>query len=105
MSANRSGSDYRIPIRRLIINDGYVCWLCNDYCDPEVGDKPTRDHVIPVSLGGTGGWWNVRLAHDECNQVRKNDMPEKLVKQLLLDYVELRHKVTQTSGYRPKTKK
>ena len=46
-----------------------LCYLCGKVCNPygPPSDRPTVDHVIPISLGGTHTWDNVRLACMQCN--------------------------------------
>ena len=55
-----------------------LCYLCGERCDPEDyewknghknvhGNYPSREHVIPISKGGSHTWENVRLAHIKCN--------------------------------------
>ena len=62
----------------LLERDGDKCWLCGErVC---VGwlcngwDVATIDHIIPVSLGGGNDFWNLRIAHSDCNGVRSNCM-------------------------------
>lgn len=55
---------------RLFRRDGNMCLYCGDSLyDCEL----TRDHVVPVSRGGTDTWDNVVTACRECNH-RKADM-------------------------------
>lgn len=77
--------DTDITLQRLFRRDGGVCWICGERCDWDdmrtsenghqyPGDKyPTKDHVIPVSRGGTESWDNVRLACWRCNCMEKRD--------------------------------
>lgn len=55
-----------------------ICYLCGGECDYNdyawinghknvYGNYPSREHVIPISKGGTHTWDNVRLAHIKCN--------------------------------------
>lgn len=76
--------------RKLKIHDLYmyysgICWICGGQCDlndKHVDDNgvticgenyPSRDHVIPISKGGTDDFENIRLAHRRCNRERGND--------------------------------
>ena len=55
---------------RLFRRDGHMCMYCGDFLyDCEL----TRDHVVPVSRGGTDTWENVVTACRDCNR-RKADM-------------------------------
>lgn len=88
--------DSDITVKKLYKRDDGKCYLCGGQCDfsdwrvAESGHKypgdlyPTKDHVIPVSLGGCESWDNVRLAHWKCNLEKSNDvvtvspMPKKI---------------------------
>lgn len=93
--ANNRKRDKRIPkgkvvdtdieLPRLFKRDKGICWICGCRCDwndkrvSESGYEypgntyPTKDHVIPISRGGTESWDNVRLACWKCNCVEKRD--------------------------------
>ena len=59
--------------KRLFRRDSNMCLYCGDYLyDCEL----TRDHVVPVSRGGTDTWENVVTACRLCNS-RKADMSLK----------------------------
>lgn len=63
----------------LFARDHYRC----QYCDRHVTDlKPreslTRDHLIPLSRGGTNEWTNVVAACSSCNTRKGNRMPEEI---------------------------
>lgn len=63
---------------------GSFCWLClargctpgDAWIDPEAKHPHplsfTRDHVIPVSVGGADDLMNLRPAHKICNERRGN---------------------------------
>jgi hypothetical protein len=66
--------------RRLRERDGDYCWLCLkpiDFTITSMEDpmRPSRDHVVPVALGGTDEDQNMRLAHDRCNVGRGTSDP------------------------------
>ncbi len=67
-------------IDRLYIRDGGYCWICGEW-GPVVAFN--RDHLIPRSLGGPNGMWNLRLAHPKCN-VKRDLSPPPL--ELVLQY-------------------
>lgn len=63
-----------ITLDKLIKRDGNRCHICGGECDRSdiayghVGPTyPTIDHVIPLAKGGPHLWWNVKLAHFQCN--------------------------------------
>lgn len=50
--------------------DGWVCQLCNQPVNPDttvLREKPTIDHIMPLSKGGPDTLSNVQLAHWSCN--------------------------------------
>ena len=67
-------------IDRLYIRDGGRCWICGEWGPVLVFN---RDHLIPRSLGGPNGLWNLRLCHPACNAER-NLAPPPL--ELVLQY-------------------
>lgn len=83
--------EYRdcIPLDEVIERDNGICYLCgcktdkNDCWHDENGyfvcgeRYPTRDHVIPISKGGTHTWDNVRLACHKCNSRKNNRQLEE----------------------------
>lgn len=67
-----------IPLDEVYRKYNGVCYLCGGKCDFNDfewvnghknvhGDYPSREHVIPLSKGGSHTWDNVRLAHIRCN--------------------------------------
>lgn len=58
--------------RGVYERDGWVCQICSDPVDGSLigSDSPLRpslDHVVPFSRGGSDGAENLRLAHLGCN--------------------------------------
>jgi hypothetical protein len=53
-----------------------LCWLCNEPIDlfqpVHSYGAPSWEHVIPRCLGGSDGWANVVLTHNECNKARRD---------------------------------
>lgn len=84
----RKNSGRHIPIEKLWERCGGICWLCHDYVDLELGEA-TRDHVIPFAQGGTGGWDNIRLAHEQCNLLRGNPSSDAVVRDVILSRVDV----------------
>lgn len=81
----KDGYRYLFPLREVYDRDNGICYLCGKPCDwndYEVRDGviiynnnyPSRDHIIPKSLGGENTWENIRLAHRGCN-ARKSISP------------------------------
>lgn len=64
----------RKQLMRLGRKEKWVCWLCGGRVRPlgEGPEAPTRDHVLPRSLGGRDSLRNYRLAHQGCNNKRGN---------------------------------
>lgn len=60
-----------LSVQEIAERDGNDCSLCGDPVDMSIKypDRmaPTRDHIIPYSLGGTHAPENLRLAHLHCN--------------------------------------
>jgi 5-methylcytosine-specific restriction endonuclease McrA len=59
----------------LFARDGYRCQYCGRH---RVGLKGreflTRDHVVPISLGGDNSWENVVTACSTCNNRKANHL-------------------------------
>ncbi|MCG8378344.1 MAG: HNH endonuclease [Proteobacteria bacterium] len=59
--------------RELFLRDAYLCM----YCGSKYNDNLlTRDHVVPISRGGTDRWSNVVTACRHCNTRKGNRTPE-----------------------------
>ena len=63
----------------LFARDGYRC----QYCHRPQGELRhreclTRDHLIPLSRGGTNEWTNVVTACSPCNTRKANHLPEEI---------------------------
>lgn len=63
-------------IRTLLARDGNLCWLCGEPFANKSGRKPSLDHVIPRSKGGSNRNENLRLAHGRCNWERGSAEPK-----------------------------
>lgn len=75
--------DKDITLKKIAVRDHNQCQLCGllvDWTDYEMrGDKkiygnyyPSKDHIIPLSVGGMHAWNNVQLAHRICNSRKQN---------------------------------
>ena len=53
-----------IPLRAVYDRAGDICYLCNRSIALQ---DAHRDHVVPLSKGGTHTWANIRLACRACN--------------------------------------
>ncbi len=62
----------------LFARDGYSCQFCGR-AERQLGFREclTRDHVVPISRGGTNEWDNVVTACSTCNTRKGNRLPEE----------------------------
>lgn len=71
-------SDKDATLKALYEKYNGVCYLCGEPCDWNdgkwqsgafrVGKRyPSREHIIPLTMGGDDTWSNLRLAHVSCN--------------------------------------
>ena len=67
----RAPKSFRLQALQIYPN----CQWCG--C-PLTRETATTDHLQPVSRGGDNDWGNLCLACLECNQERKNDLPQRL---------------------------
>ena len=63
----------------LFARDGYTC----QYCGRTAGqlrprESLTRDHVVPLSRGGTNAWTNVVTACSGCNTRKAHHLPDEI---------------------------
>lgn len=58
----------------LVERDGNQCFICQL---PFGKERPTIDHWIPLSKGGTWEITNLRLTHKRCNNWKGNMLPNK----------------------------
>jgi len=62
----------------LFARDQYQCQFCGRH---QIQLKPreclTRDHLVPLSRGGTNAWTNVLTACSSCNTRKGNLLPEE----------------------------
>lgn len=73
----RRGKPRRWLREQLLERDGKECAVCR--VDDLTVKNSTLDHIMPVSRGGTGALVNLRLAHDECNSRRGNQLEGEMV--------------------------
>ncbi len=57
-------------VSAIVDRDGPLCYLCSNGFSST--DRPTLDHVKPLSKGGLWDFDNLKLAHRRCN-VKKGD--------------------------------
>jgi 5-methylcytosine-specific restriction endonuclease McrA len=63
----------------LFARDNYRCQYCGrGTADLRPRESLTRDHLIPLSRGGTNEWTNVVTACSPCNTRKGNRMPEEI---------------------------
>jgi 5-methylcytosine-specific restriction endonuclease McrA len=63
----------------LFARDRYRCQYCGRAAvELRPRESLTRDHLIPLSRGGTNDWANVVTACSPCNTRKGNRMPEEI---------------------------
>ena len=63
----------------LFARDRYRCQYCGrSQADLRPRESLTRDHLIPLSRGGTNDWKNVVTACSACNARKGNRLPEEI---------------------------
>jgi 5-methylcytosine-specific restriction endonuclease McrA len=63
----------------LFARDGYRCQYCHrGQHELKPRECLTRDHLIPMSRGGTNEWTNVVTACSSCNTRKGNAMPHEI---------------------------
>jgi len=78
----RNSDRYTPPLnnRTLFRRDANVCMYCAERFSTS---ELTRDHIQPLSLGGTDGWTNVVTACRRCNNHKGGRTPEQAKMQLV----------------------
>ncbi len=63
----------------LFARDRYRCQYCGrSQQELRTRESLTRDHLVPLSRGGTNDWTNVITACSPCNTRKGNRMPEEI---------------------------
>ncbi len=63
----------------LFARDRYRCQYCGRLgAELKHRETLTRDHLIPISRGGTNDWTNVVTACSPCNTRKSNHLPEEI---------------------------
>lgn len=63
----------------LFARDDYQCQYCGRRSSElKTRESLTRDHLIPMSRGGTNEWSNVVTACSSCNTKKANRMPNEI---------------------------
>ncbi|HET7565438.1 MAG TPA: HNH endonuclease [Gemmatimonadaceae bacterium] len=63
----------------LFARDHYRCQYCGrTLAELKPRESLTRDHLIPLSRGGTNEWTNVVAACSPCNTRKGNRMPDEI---------------------------
>ena len=74
---------------KLFVRDRQVCAYCGGHFHL---DELTREHIVPVSRGGSDSWMNCITACRSCNGHKGNRLPEEAHMSLLfLPYVPSLH--------------
>jgi 5-methylcytosine-specific restriction endonuclease McrA len=81
-ATHRARSYYVPPLNNqtLFARDAHLCMYCGDQF-PARG--LSRDHVVPLSRGGTDVWTNVVTACKRCNNRKAGQTPENARMELL----------------------
>ena len=62
----------------LFARDDYRCQYCHrTQAELKTRECLTRDHLVPLSRGGTNEWTNVVTACSSCNTRKGNHLPEE----------------------------
>jgi 5-methylcytosine-specific restriction endonuclease McrA len=64
----------------LFARDAYLCMYCGGRFPPRA---LSRDHIMPLSIGGTDSWNNVVTACRRCNNHKAGQTPEQAGMELL----------------------
>jgi 5-methylcytosine-specific restriction endonuclease McrA len=63
----------------LFARDQYRCQFCGRHMtELRPRESLTRDHLVPLSRGGTNDWTNVLTACSPCNTRKGNRLPEEI---------------------------
>lgn len=63
----------------LFARDGYRCQFCGrSSAELRPRESLTRDHLVPLSRGGTNDWTNVVTACSPCNTRKGNRLPGEI---------------------------
>ena len=75
-SAYSDASVPRLTNEALFLRDRYLCCYCGDLF---ANNRPllTRDHVLPISRGGSDQWDNVVTSCRACNQKKDDRLIEE----------------------------
>ena len=77
---NKTRTEPPLNNRALFRRDQYVCLYCGNHCKE---CQLSRDHVHPLSRGGTDSWTNVVTACKRCNTRKGNLLIEESNLELL----------------------
>ena len=73
----------------LFARDQYRCQFCGRHMtELRPRESLTRDHLVPLSRGGTNDWTNVVTACSPCNTRKGSRLPEEIGMQPLSHPVE-----------------
>jgi len=68
--------DPSLDVFEVFEEQGYICQICFEPCDPNLRDRDPRmavvDHIIPLQAGGSHTRDNVQTAHYGCNSGKDN---------------------------------
>ena len=73
----------------LFARDRYTCQYCGRAShELRIRESLTRDHVVPLSRGGTNAWTNVVTACSGCNTRKAHHLPDEIGMHLIRVPVE-----------------
>lgn len=83
--------------QRLFGRDRHICGYCGGYF--ENYKDLSRDHVVPISRGGTNNWLNVITACKGCNGYKANKLLKECDLELrFIPYIPNHHESLLLSG-------
>ncbi len=73
-SIRTNGPAERYTTEEIGERDGWICGVCRDPVDPTLEHphplSPSKDHIVPIALGGTDTGDNMWITHWGCNHER-----------------------------------
>ncbi len=76
-----AGGSYSLKdISEMMERQGYKCV----YCEKEIKNNYSIDHIIPLSKGGSNYKQNIQLTCRSCNSRKKDKCPEKFAEEIRL---------------------
>lgn len=72
------GTKHNALRRKVFLRDGFICQMCGKLCieGGEHRDRPHKDHIVPLSKGGSESMANSQTLCGACNS-RKSNMERR----------------------------